>query len=127
MVRFAARATHLATGVLILLSQTSCTKGDTPRNAPLKPPARISKSPFGTLLSGQEVSQFTLTNTNGIELHVIDYGGIITSLRTPDRHGVTTSRDISPSLRILAPLSVATEIGSRRGASPLTEWRTLSP
>ena len=88
MVRFAARTTRLATGILILLSQTSCTKGDTPRDAPLMPPARISKSPFGTLLSGQEVSQFTLTNTNGIELHVIDYGGIITTLRTPDRHGV---------------------------------------
>ena len=88
MVRFAARTTRLATGILILLSQTSSTKGETPRDAPLMPPARISKSPFGTLLSGQEVSQFTLTNTNGIELHVIDYGGIITSLRTPDRHGV---------------------------------------
>ena len=31
---------------------------------------------------------FTLTNTNGIEMQVLDYGGIITSLRTPDRHGV---------------------------------------
>ena len=88
MVRFAARTTRIAISALILLSQTSCTKGDKPPEIPIKPPARISKAPFGNLLSGQEVSKFTLTNANGIELQVIDYGGIITSLHTPDRHGV---------------------------------------
>jgi len=30
---------------------------------------------------------FTLTNTHGIEVRVITYGGIITSIRTPDRFG----------------------------------------
>ena len=88
MVRFTARALRLATGVLALLSLTSCAKGERSPDVPIMPPAQISKSPFGTLLSGQEVSQFTLINTNGVEVHVIDYGGIITSLRTPDRHGV---------------------------------------
>src|SRR2546422_6573330 len=32
-------------------------------------------------------TQFTLTNAHGIEVHVITYGGIITSIRTPDRSG----------------------------------------
>jgi galactose mutarotase-like enzyme len=32
-------------------------------------------------------SQFTLTNAHGIEVQVMTYGGIITSIRTPDRSG----------------------------------------
>ncbi len=32
-------------------------------------------------------TQFTLTNAHGIEVKVITYGGIITSIRTPDRSG----------------------------------------
>src|SRR2546422_9072112 len=32
-------------------------------------------------------TQFTLTNAHGIEVRVITYGGIITSIRTPDRSG----------------------------------------
>jgi len=32
-------------------------------------------------------TQFTLTNAHGIEVQVITYGGIITSIRTPDRFG----------------------------------------
>ena len=88
MVRAAVRTTRLATAALLLLGQLSCTKADRTPDAPIKPPARINRTPFGNLLSGQEVSMFTLINTNGIELHVMDYGGIITSLKTPDRHGV---------------------------------------
>jgi aldose 1-epimerase len=88
MVRVVVRTTRLATAALMLLGQISCTKADRAPDPPMKPPARITRSPFGNLRSGQEVSSFHLTNTNGIELHVIDYGGIITSLKTPDRHGV---------------------------------------
>src|SRR5438034_597646 len=32
-------------------------------------------------------TQFTLTNAHGIEVKVMTYGGIITSIRTPDRSG----------------------------------------
>ncbi|HYU08132.1 MAG TPA: galactose-1-epimerase [Gemmatimonadales bacterium] len=32
-------------------------------------------------------TQFTLTNAHGIEVKIITYGGIITSIRTPDRSG----------------------------------------
>ena len=52
-------------------------------------PARagIQRAPFGTLSDGQAVEIFTLTNANGLELEAIGYGGIITSLRVPDRNG----------------------------------------
>jgi aldose 1-epimerase len=88
MVCTAVRTTRLIAACLLLSSQTSCVKNDAPRAPDIKPPARITKAPFGNLPSGEGVTGFTLTNTNGIELHAIDYGGIITSLRTPDRGGV---------------------------------------
>ena len=55
--------------------------------APPQPPAGAQRSPFGTLPDGQAVDVYTLTNANGLELKAIGYGGIITSLRVPDRNG----------------------------------------
>ena len=49
--------------------------------------ARITRAPFGTLPTGEQVHAFTLTNAHGLEMRVLDYGGIIVSLRTPDRTG----------------------------------------
>lgn len=34
-----------------------------------------------------ELQQFTLTNQNGIQIKILNYGGIITSILTPDQHG----------------------------------------
>ena len=42
---------------------------------------------YGTLEDGSEVTQITLTNSNGIEVDIISYGGIITRLVTPDTDG----------------------------------------
>lgn len=39
------------------------------------------------LPDGQQVRIYTLKNKNGIEMQVINYGGIVTSLRTPDKNG----------------------------------------
>lgn len=47
----------------------------------------IVKEEFGQLDDGRTVHQFTLTNENDIEIKIINYGGIITSLKTPDRDG----------------------------------------
>src|SRR2546429_4692398 len=46
-----------------------------------------ARSPFGQLPDGRAVEQFTLTNAHGIEVRVITYGGIITTIRTSDRSG----------------------------------------
>lgn len=45
------------------------------------------RAPFGKTADGQAVDAFTLKNTNGIEVQVITYGGIITSIKAPDRNG----------------------------------------
>src|SRR5437879_6532726 len=43
--------------------------------------------PFGATDRGEAVSLYTLKNAHGIEAKVLDYGGIIVSLRVPDRNG----------------------------------------
>ncbi len=49
--------------------------------------ASISRGPFGKTPNGTAVEAFTLTNTHGVEVRAINYGGIIVSLRVPDRAG----------------------------------------
>ncbi|WP_043527895.1 aldose epimerase family protein [Litchfieldella xinjiangensis] len=48
---------------------------------------RIETTSFGQLPDGREVTAYRLVNANGIEMQVIDYGGIIVSLKTPDTAG----------------------------------------
>jgi aldose 1-epimerase len=52
-----------------------------------KPAAGVTRARFGTMPDGRTVDQYTLTNGNGVEVTAIPYGGIITSLRVPDRSG----------------------------------------
>lgn len=47
----------------------------------------ITQAPFGELPGGAAVTQFTLTNANGMVAKIIDYGGVITELHAPDRDG----------------------------------------
>jgi aldose 1-epimerase len=50
--------------------------------------AKVVQSPFGQMPDGTPVSRYSLTNTHGMVAKIIDYGGIITELHAPDRHGV---------------------------------------
>lgn len=47
---------------------------------------QIVAEPWGSF-DGQNVTKYTLTNTNGQEVDVISYGAIISSVRTPDKNG----------------------------------------
>ena len=49
--------------------------------------AAVRSEAFGKTADGQPVELYTLTNMNGIEVRAITYGGIITSLKVPDRSG----------------------------------------
>jgi aldose 1-epimerase len=49
--------------------------------------APVTRQSYGTTREGKAVSVYTLKNARGIEVRVIDYGGIILSLRAPDRAG----------------------------------------
>ena len=47
----------------------------------------ISRRPFGRTKDGTEVFLFTLRNAKGAEAQISNYGGIVTSLKAPDRSG----------------------------------------
>ena len=49
--------------------------------------ATLKKEDFGKTKEGQNVELYTLTNANGVEARITNYGGIIVSLKTPDRGG----------------------------------------
>ena len=43
--------------------------------------------PFGTLEDGTAVDIYTLKNAKGVEARITNYGGIVVSLKAPDRNG----------------------------------------
>jgi aldose 1-epimerase len=49
--------------------------------------ASVTRSSFGTLPDGAAVEQYTLKNASGAEVRVINYGGIVTAIKVPDRTG----------------------------------------
>lgn len=48
---------------------------------------RLSSQAFGKTESGQPVRQYTLANNNGVQVDVLDLGGLIRTLTVPDRNG----------------------------------------
>lgn len=51
-------------------------------------PTLMTKTAFGKTTAGEEVELYTLKNAKGMQATITNYGGIVTSLKTPDRSGV---------------------------------------
>jgi aldose 1-epimerase len=91
----ALRVTFCAAALAALLSCGKPAPQPTESSAPPAPttPAAVEKTKpvvrasFGTLPNGTAVDLYTLTNASGMEVSVSNYGGIITSIKTPDRDG----------------------------------------
>lgn len=49
---------------------------------------RITTREFGVTPRGEAVTEFTFINATGSQMKVINFGGIITQIRVPDRQGV---------------------------------------
>ena len=47
----------------------------------------IKKEPFGKTKDGQAVDLYTFSNASGMEVRAMTYGGIILSIKVPDRNG----------------------------------------
>jgi len=62
----------------MLLAGTTMTHAATPS---------ITVKPFGKLPDGQKADLYTLTNKSGAVATISNYGGIVTSLKVPDRTG----------------------------------------
>lgn len=48
---------------------------------------KVTKSEFGKMPDGTPVALFTLTNAKGAEAKIIEYGGILVSMKVPDKAG----------------------------------------
>ena len=70
-----------------LLSQIGCTSIPASTHSAPAVARGVARTAFGQTSDGRPVELFTLTNTRGIELRTTNYGGIIVSLKTPDRSG----------------------------------------
>jgi aldose 1-epimerase len=64
---------------LIVLSLAGCGRTEKPS---------VQKSPYGMTADGTAVDLYTLTNRNGVEAKITNYGGIVVSLKVPDRKGI---------------------------------------
>jgi aldose 1-epimerase len=60
----------------------------------------IKQESFGATPDGKSVELFTLSNPHGIEVRIMTYGGVIVSVKTPDRKG--QSADITLGFDTLA-------------------------
>ena len=77
----------ISLAAIALLNQIGCTSKPASRPGVVAITREVSGGPFGRTADGQAVELFTLTNAQGIEVQLTNYGGIITSLKTPDRSG----------------------------------------
>jgi aldose 1-epimerase len=55
----------------------------------------LEKKKIGATADGKQVDEYTLTNAHGLVVKVMTYGGIITSVQTPDRQGHLTNITLS--------------------------------
>src|SRR6185503_5524713 len=80
------------TCLLLVLILAACSGSEAQKSAPATPaPAAkegsVKKAEFGKTPEGESVDVYTLTNSEGMEVRAITFGGIITSIRVPDRNG----------------------------------------
>jgi len=80
---------------LVLAAGLAACKAKKESGAPAAKPAEqggpamtVKRDLFGTLPDGTAVDIYTLRNAAGLEARIMAYGGIIVSLKTPDRNGV---------------------------------------
>jgi aldose 1-epimerase len=71
-----------AIALAVLTAGTASARQSAPAAA-----AKLSTELWGKTPQGQQVELLTLTNANGMEARIISYGGILVSLKVPDRDG----------------------------------------
>lgn len=87
MTSYGSAKTGCAIPVILSIGLAACGSQQPAAPQPAAPQASVvNRQPFGTA-NGAAVEKLTLANKNGIEVSVITYGGIITSIKTPDRNG----------------------------------------
>jgi aldose 1-epimerase len=70
--------------LLIALSAVACKSNTAKKQTVIKP--SINEAKYGTV-DGKEITEYTLTNAAGMEVGIINYGGTVTKIITPDKNG----------------------------------------
>jgi aldose 1-epimerase len=70
----------LMLGILLAYTMASC-------HVAAEGKSTMKKQPFGKLSDGREADLYTLTNRKGMEVAITNFGGIVVSLKVPDRTG----------------------------------------
>jgi aldose 1-epimerase len=78
-------ATVTAGGLGLL---TACGERTPVKESPM--PVALETKPFGKTPAGEEITLYTLKNKNGMEIGVMNYGAILTSIKVPDAKGQVT-------------------------------------
>ena len=65
----------------------ACIVGCAPMPIPTNTIGSISQAPFGGIPDGPPVTIYTLRNDKGMEVRILTYGGIVQSLKVPDKNG----------------------------------------
>ena len=65
--------------LIVILMTAACNKDESSLN--------VHKTFFGKLENGNQVFLYTLKNDNGMEVKITNYGGIVTSIKVPDKDG----------------------------------------
>lgn len=76
--------TSLFCSAVVMLAAGGCA---TSNSGSYDASARIGQSFFGTTEAGDRVTEYSLDNANGMQVSIINYGGIVTRLTAPDRDG----------------------------------------
>jgi aldose 1-epimerase len=69
-------------GLAILLGTTAFSAPPSAQGA-----QKLTMKPFGKTADGGEITLYTLANKKGMEVTIMNYGGVIVSLKVPDRKG----------------------------------------
>lgn len=72
-----------------VLLAPACGGGESSTQVPVTQPRITTPTLLGTTADGKAVDVINLHNGNGLEMQVLTYGGIIRSLKTRDRDGVS--------------------------------------
>jgi len=73
--------------VVLLAVAGACTTGKKQTAMKQTTETGIQRSVFGKMPNGQEIHLYTLSNANGMQVGITNYGGRIVSILAPDRHG----------------------------------------
>lgn len=73
--------------LLVVITVVACTNNKQETNTELATLSGIKRSDFQSSLNGDSIDFFVLSNANGVEVSITNYGGRIVSVMVPDRDG----------------------------------------